>query len=72
MAEWALLMFFATSIGVVYVALTLRATRAATKAAQDAVRVAGDVAEMQSQAYVHVQAVQSEFLEPNAPPDSLM
>lgn len=47
MAEWAFLLLLVTTAGVIYVAMTLQATR-------DAVRVTREVGRDQSRAYVHV------------------
>jgi hypothetical protein len=61
MAEWALAMLMATSIGVIYVGLTLEATRAAvreakkaTDAAMHAANITREIGEAQVRAYLTV------------------
>lgn len=71
MAEWSALMVWVTAIGVIYLALTLDATREAvreakdaTKAAQDAVAATMTVGKIQSRAYLLVERVQFGFPDP--------
>ena len=60
MAEWALLMLFATTAGVVYVALTLETTRQANKAAWAAVKATEDIGKKQVRAYLGIESAKIE------------
>lgn len=68
MAKWAFIMLWVTgasvavtSLGVVYVALTLQETRRAVKAADDAVAVTREIGNKQLRAYIGVASATAKF-----------